>query len=307
MKVFKCASALLVALTLMAVLMPSATAGQGGAESITITIDRRTMPSSLLFPGRFFTKAATVTVHDFVIRDYLGNPIDGFTVQTSSGRTEIPIHLVEEIRLSRWIKRNTKDIEYVENVVEGEIVLTDGREMSVLMNADFGTIEGKTDFDDFFLEDPHTVRHLVFNRYNVYQDMPESPKAHENSPLVDSDGDGVPDNEDKCPDTPKGVEVDDNGCPLDSDGDGVPDYKDDCPDTPKGANVDDNGCPLDSDGDGVSDYEDKCPDTPEGAPVNSVGCWTIKGINFDYDKWDIKPQYFGLMDQSAQVLKISPT
>ncbi|MBI5055473.1 MAG: outer membrane beta-barrel domain-containing protein [Nitrospirae bacterium] len=88
----------------------------------------------------------------------------------------------------------------------------------------------------------------------------------------DSDGDGVPDYLDKCPDTPKGVAVDINGCPKDSDGDGVPDYLDKCPDTPKGVAVDVNGCPKDSDGDGVPDYLDLCPDTPKGVEVDSSGC-----------------------------------
>ncbi|UCD34027.1 MAG: OmpA family protein, partial [Nitrospiraceae bacterium] len=45
------------------------------------------------------------------------------------------------------------------------------------------------------------------------------------------------------PGTPAGVTVDKNGCPLDSDGDGVPDYLDKCPDTPRGTAVDANGCP----------------------------------------------------------------
>src|SRR5690606_30407270 len=40
--------------------------------------------------------------------------------------------------------------------------------------------------------------------------------------LPDSDGDGVTDQFDKCPDTPADVPVDVNGCPLDTDGDGVP-------------------------------------------------------------------------------------
>lgn len=44
--------------------------------------------------------------------------------------------------------------------------------------------------------------------------------------LADSDGDGVADQFDKCPDTPNGVAVDAHGCPLDTDGDGVPDYRD---------------------------------------------------------------------------------
>jgi OOP family OmpA-OmpF porin len=91
-------------------------------------------------------------------------------------------------------------------------------------------------------------------------------------PPLDSDGDGVNDAADKCPDTPTGVKVDRSGCPLDSDGDGVYDYLDQCPDTPAGVSVDRQGCPIDSDGDGVYDYLDNCPDTPAGAPVDSSGC-----------------------------------
>jgi OOP family OmpA-OmpF porin len=124
---------------------------------------------------------------------------------------------------------------------------------------------------------------------------------------LDSDGDGVADYLDKCPGTPKGVKVDKVGCPLDSDGDGVPDNLDKCPGTPKGVKVDDVGCPLDSDGDGVADYLDKCPDTPKGAPVNSVGCWIIKGINFDYDKSDIKPQYHDQLQTGVRILTDNPT
>ena len=88
----------------------------------------------------------------------------------------------------------------------------------------------------------------------------------------DSDGDGVPDKQDKCPNTPKGVKVDAFGCPLDADGDGVPDYLDKCPNTPRKAKVDTNGCPLDTDGDGVPDFRDKCPDTPKGVKVDKNGC-----------------------------------
>ena len=63
-------------------------------------------------------------------------------------------------------------------------------------------------------------------------------------PPPDADGDGVPDQQDRCPDTPAGVRVDADGCPLDSDGDGVPDYLDDCPDTLAGAAVDAKGCHI---------------------------------------------------------------
>ena len=62
----------------------------------------------------------------------------------------------------------------------------------------------------------------------------------------------------------------------DSDGDGVADADDQCPDTPAGATVDSTGCveatPTDSDGDGVADEDDQCPDTPVGATVDATGC-----------------------------------
>ncbi len=88
----------------------------------------------------------------------------------------------------------------------------------------------------------------------------------------DSDGDGVPDKRDKCPNTPHGCKVDANGCPSDADGDGVCDGNDKCPGTPQGARVDANGCTTDSDGDGVVDGIDQCPDTPKGCTVDAKGC-----------------------------------
>lgn len=64
--------------------------------------------------------------------------------------------------------------------------------------------------------------------------------------VVDSDGDGVPDDQDRCPNTPFGTRVDSYGCPMvvDSDGDGVPDDRDRCPNTPVGTQVDSSGCPI---------------------------------------------------------------
>ncbi len=91
-------------------------------------------------------------------------------------------------------------------------------------------------------------------------------------PPGDSDGDGVNDDRDTCPDTPRGASVDSRGCPKDSDGDGVYDYLDKCKGTPKGAAVNNAGCPLDSDGDGVYDYQDNCKGTPKGTPVDGKGC-----------------------------------
>lgn len=77
--------------------------------------------------------------------------------------------------------------------------------------------------------------------------------------------------------------------PADSDGDGVIDPNDKCPNTPKGAKVDASGCPIDTDGDGVPDYLDKCPSTPAKFKIDSEGCIVeqtiiLRGINFEYDK-----------------------
>ena len=80
----------------------------------------------------------------------------------------------------------------------------------------------------------------------------------------DRDGDGIPDHLDACPDVHGLPEF--NGCP-DTDGDGIPDHLDDCP-TVAGPAAS-RGCP-DSDGDGIPDHLDDCPD--ERGPSATRGC-----------------------------------
>src|SRR6476619_2415661 len=91
-------------------------------------------------------------------------------------------------------------------------------------------------------------------------------------PILDTDGDGVLDNHDRCSDTPSGASVDSRGCPSDGDGDGVPDGIDRCPTTVAGAAVDARGCSQDTDGDNIPDGLDRCPDTPPGVLVDPRGC-----------------------------------
>lgn len=98
--------------------------------------------------------------------------------------------------------------------------------------------------------------------------------------LKDSDGDGVPDSRDLCPDTPPGVEVDEDGCPVDSDGDGVPDYLDNCPDTPHDLVVDQFGCPV-----------------PKRISLD---------IKFDFDRAVIKPKYHDELKKVADFMKQHP-
>ena len=124
---------------------------------------------------------------------------------------------------------------------------------------------------------------------------------------LDSDGDGVVDEVDKCPNTPKGLKVDAQGCPFDSDGDGVIDDADKCPGTPPGVPVDSSGCPPDSDGDGVPDYLDQCPNTPVGATVNEVGCWSLKAtMLFDTNSSYIKKEADPLLDEVVTILEKNP-
>ena len=92
----------------------------------------------------------------------------------------------------------------------------------------------------------------------------EAGPAPTGCPVKDGDGDGIPDADDKCPTVPAKTP---DGCPADKDGDGVTDDKDKCPDVP--AKTPD-GCPADRDGDGVLDADDKCPEVagpkPGGCP-----------------------------------------
>lgn len=87
------------------------------------------------------------------------------------------------------------------------------------------------------------------------------PAENKGCPWPDSDNDGVLDKDDACPNEAGTL----NGCP-DSDRDGIKDAEDACPNVAGIARF--NGCP-DSDGDGVQDSEDECPNqagTLNGCP-----------------------------------------
>ena len=70
----------------------------------------------------------------------------------------------------------------------------------------------------------------------------------------DTDGDGIYDNDDACPEVAGLKQF--NGCP-DTDSDGITDASDSCPDVAGSAEF--NGCP-DTDGDGIADKDDACPE-----------------------------------------------
>ncbi|PKN43532.1 MAG: flagellar motor protein MotB [Deltaproteobacteria bacterium HGW-Deltaproteobacteria-18] len=66
-------------------------------------------------------------------------------------------------------------------------------------------------------------------------------------------------------------------------------------------------CALDDDNDGVNNCIDKCPDTIKGLAVDAEGCpiadiVTLK-INFDFDKSDIKPEYYQELADFASYMR----
>lgn len=128
------------------------------------------------------------------------------------------------------------------------------------------------------LRNDHFVHHSFGLQVNFGQEPGKKKKEKEKreqkeeyvTGAPDRDYDGVPDEEDKCPEI-NGSKLA-GGCP-DSDLDGVRDTEDKCPDVKGFANL--VGC-IDSDYDGVVDPEDKCPNEyGEG----DMGCPNIKDPN----------------------------
>jgi OOP family OmpA-OmpF porin len=102
----------------------------------------------------------------------------------------------------------------------------------------------------------------------------------------DTDGDGTLDKDDSCPDVAGSVAF--QGCP-DTDGDGIQDSQDACPEIAGIKAL--NGCP-DADGDEITDKEDKCP-TVKG-PKENDGCpWPDTDGDGVLDKEDKCPAVKG--------------
>ncbi|MFN0082429.1 MAG: OmpA family protein [Ferruginibacter sp.] len=126
----------------------------------------------------------------------------------------------------------------------------------------------------------------------------------------DRDGDGIADAEDKCPDVAGLAKY--QGCPIpDTDGDGLNDEQDKCV-TVKGL-ARYQGCPIpDSDGDGVNDEEDKCPSRV--GPASNQGCPVIakeviekinfaaKNVFFATGSYKLLPKSFKSLDEVVKLL-----
>jgi OOP family OmpA-OmpF porin len=115
-------------------------------------------------------------------------------------------------------------------------------------------------FGGLYFNFSEVERIQIYSKEKIIERVPTS---------KDKDGDGIPDDVDKCPNEAEDKDgfQDQDGCPdLDNDGDGIPDALDKCPNQPedKDGFEDEDGCPdLDNDGDGIPDALDKCPNQPE--------------------------------------------
>ncbi len=122
--------------------------------------------------------------------------------------------------------------------------------------------------------------------YDREDACPEVAGLKEFKGCPDTDGDGIEDSKDSCVDVAGLVEF--NGCP-DTDGDGVQDKDDACPELAGLKAL--GGCP-DADGDGIADKSDKCPQVK--GPKENGGCpWSDKDGDKVFDKDDKCPDVAG--------------
>ncbi len=148
--------------------------------------------------------------------------------------------------------------------------------------------------------------------YDKNDACPEVAGLAEFNGCPDADGDGVKDSDDACPNTPGLAAM--NGCP-DSDGDGIADKDDMCPNS-KGTKAN-KGCP-DTDGDGVLDKDDKCVNVV--GPASNNGCpepaitkeaadvieFTAKSILFNSGRASFKAGVEDQLDAIAEVMNKYP-
>ncbi|NVB41558.1 OmpA family protein [Pseudenhygromyxa sp. WMMC2535] len=141
------------------------------------------------------------------------------------------------------------------------------------------------------------LRDNLTNKIGVGEGVTHSPEIllglsvtlnrHEDRPLRDRDGDGIPDRDDMCPREPGPAPT---GCPPDADKDAIPDEDDACPDQPETRN-------------GYDD-DDGCPDVVPEEFASLAGI--LEGINFDTDKDIIKRDSKPILDAAVETLEKFP-
>ena len=134
---------------------------------------------------------------------------------------------------------------------EGNLQIPVGFGLNFKM-ADRAYINFQSEFRKSLSDDRDNLHHGLGFVYLFGKKDTSTIKKEMMDPL-DSDGDGLVDDVDLCPQSAGPKEL--NGCP-DADGDMVADFEDECPQ--QAGTKEMNGCP-DTDGDGISDKDDECP------------------------------------------------
>ena len=134
---------------------------------------------------------------------------------------------------------------------------------------------------------------------------------YDGCPVPDTDKDGINDDNDKCPTVPGLAKYD--GCPIpDTDKDGINDEDDKCPNDPGVARY--QGCPVpDRDRDGINDEEDKCPDVPgvaefQGCPpiteeITKTVSYAAKNVYFNTGSTKLSSKSYAPLNELIKILE----
>jgi OOP family OmpA-OmpF porin len=217
--------------------------------------------------------------------DISGDSVGNYIYHTYSPRIEALVNLAPDFALQPTFGIGGGAI-YKE-------VWADRNVTEIVQNEEWFGNHKNPDFDVLFSAGPGFFLHL-FGPINLRTDFrfimtaggeaeaaTDGPDTHAHWEIVsgltfkaswftrDTDEDGIPDNEDVCPNEPEDYDTfeDEEGCPdVDNDQDNIPDTEDQCMHQPEDFDgfEDRDGCPeLDNDQDGFMDSEDSCPNQRE--------------------------------------------
>ena len=197
---------------------------------------------------------------------------------------------------TKWILK--KDYESIQN----ELKEAESMGAKVCAPKEFATAEAHLDFfmDEWREYDYREARdHLLVALENVRKAKELSKNCIEKTP-PDTDGDGILDPDDKCPNEPEDKDnwEDADGCPdPDNDGDKIADASDKCPNEPETYN-------------GYQD-EDGCPDTKpkkkyKRIVVTEKQIILKQMVHFETGKATITPDSYPILDEVADVLIENP-
>ncbi|MBL4637608.1 MAG: OmpA family protein, partial [Kofleriaceae bacterium] len=271
-------------------------------------------PALLL--GKRFGKLRTLANVGYQARkglESIGLKIDDeFFVKLAAAHPLGPVDIEFSYRTSTAANDFLGDFSRNHNEILGGVSMPFGTEMVGFAAVGLGLSEA------FGTPDWRSLVGIRLGRDLSKKAAPEPEKIIVAAP-VDSDGDGLLDPDDQCPQEPEDKDgfEDLDGCPdPDNDKDSVLDVDDECINEPGLASA--QGCPIaDRDGDTVIDSEDNCPDEP--GEVEMQGCKTkqtviltgnslqiLDVVYFKTNKAIILERSYELLNNVATVLNSHP-